>query len=381
MSLALATLIYEWRRYLAAIIALAFSGVLVLVMIGLFTGIIHSALATTERARADIYIMPIKTPTLVDGDPTLPSRVQPQIYLNPHVTEVRSIEEAFGSWANMPGPGEKQVQKFVSVWAIDPIPNAVTLPTDYTDDQRLALMEPGAILVDASNLATLGVKLNSKGSINGHAVRVRGILHNYQDINQTSVVASRETERRLSRSGGVNVTDTGPLMVRIDNPANAPLVRDQLNAVAHGAYHASTREEFNKLNENAILQEQIIGVLLLFLTVMAVLIGVGITSQTLRGAILSNIREFASLRALGISMGSLRLIVMELSVWAGVAGVGCAFLLTWLAAAAAGAAGLPLVIRSGPAIFIAVMLMIISVISGAMAMGILKKSQPADLLR
>ena len=379
MSLALATLIYEWRRYLAAIIALAFSGVLVLVMIGLFTGIIHSALATTERARADLFIMPVKTPTMVDGDPTLPARVQPQIYMNPHVIEVRSIEEAFGGWTNTPGPGEKQVQKFVSVWAVDPIPNAVTLPRDYTEEQRLALMEPGAILVDASNLATLGVKLNSKGSINGHAVWVRGILHNYQDINQTSVVASRETERILQRT--VSTTDTGPLMVKIDNPANATLVRDQINAAAHGAYHASTAAELNKLDEDAILQEQIIGILLLFLTIMAGLIGVGITSQTLRGAILSNIREFASLRALGISMVSLRLIVMELSVWAGVAGVGAALGLTWLVSLAASVAGLPLVIRTGPAIFISVMLMIISVVSGAMAMGILKQSQPADLLR
>jgi putative ABC transport system permease protein len=379
MSLALATLIYEWRRYLAAIIALAFSGVLVLVMIGLFTGIIHSALATTERARADIFIMPIKTPTMVDGDPTLPARVQPQIYMNPHVVEVRSIEEAFGGWTNTPGPGEKQVQKFVSVWAVDPIPNAVTLPRDYTEDQRLALMEPGAILVDASNLATLGVKLDSKGSINGHAVWVRGVLHNYQDINQTSVVASRETERVLQRT--VSTTDTGPLMVRIDDPAKAALVRDQINAAAHGAFHASTAAELNKLDEDAILKEQIIGVLLLFLTIMAGLIGVGITSQTLRGAILSNIREFASLRALGISMGSLRLIVMELSVWAGVAGVAAALGLTWLVSLAAGAAGLPLTVRPGPAIFISILLMIISVISGAMAMGILKQSQPADLLR
>jgi len=72
---------------------------------------------------------------------------------------------------------------------------------------------------------------------------------------------------------------------------------------------------------------------------------------------------------------------MELSVWAGVAGVAAALGLTWLVSMAAAAAGLPLVIRPGPAIFISVLLMIISVISGAMAMGILKQSQPADLLR
>jgi len=36
LSLALSTLIYEWRRYLAAVIALAVAGLLVLAMTGMF---------------------------------------------------------------------------------------------------------------------------------------------------------------------------------------------------------------------------------------------------------------------------------------------------------------------------------------------------------
>jgi putative ABC transport system permease protein len=114
---------------------------------------------------------------------------------------------------------------------------------------------------------------------------------------------------------------------------------------------------------------------------LAALIGIGVTSQTLRGAILSNIREFASLRALGIAMGSLRLIVMELSFWVGVAGLIAALVLTTLIGAWAAAIGLPLVIRPPTAIFVCIMMMVIAIVSGAMAMGILKKSQPADLLR
>ena len=39
MSLALATLLYEWRRYMAAVVALAFSGLLVLAQVGMFVGI------------------------------------------------------------------------------------------------------------------------------------------------------------------------------------------------------------------------------------------------------------------------------------------------------------------------------------------------------
>jgi putative ABC transport system permease protein len=383
MSLALATLIYEWRRYMAAIVALAFSGMMVLVMLGLFTGIIHADFATTERSRADIFILPVKVASLVNSDPTLPARVQPQIFLNPHVTEVRSLEEIFGSWVNTPPPGAKQVQKFVSVWAVDPLPGAVTLPVDYTEDQRIALMEPGAIAIDASNLAALGVKLGDKASINGHTVRVRTILHNYQSLEQPTIVASRDTLRRLSRASatGNGTGDTGPLMVRIDSPLLVDKVTAELNASSHGAYRAWTRTQFNQANENAVMSQQIVGVMLVFLTVMAILIGVGITSQTLRGAILSNIREFASLRALGISMFSLRWIVVEMSIWSGVAGIGVAGLITWLATVAAGSAGLPLVIRPQPALLICLMLMVIAVVSGALAMGVLKHSQPADLLR
>jgi putative ABC transport system permease protein len=380
MSLALATLLYEWRRYMAAVVALAFSGMMVLVMAGLFTGIIHSDFATTERSRADIFILPPKVASMVNSDFSLPARVQPQIYLNPHVTEVRAEDDAGGEWVNHPGAGGKRIQKFVNVWAVDPVPGAVTLPRDYTEQQRIALMEPGAIAIDASNLAALGVRLGDKASINGHAVHVRAILHNYQSIEQPTVVASRDTVRRLHRSVAAN-GDTGPLMVRIDDPALAQAVADQINAGSHDAYHAFTAGAFNKANEDAVMSQQIIGVLLIFLTIMAALIGVGITSQTLRGAILSNIREFASLRALGISMGSLRWIVMELSFWAGVAGIAAALLITWLAVLAAGGAGLPLVIRPQPAAMVCAMLMVISVASGALAMGVLKHSQPADLLR
>jgi putative ABC transport system permease protein len=381
MSLALATLLYEWRRYMAAVVALAFSGMMVLVMLGLFTGIIHSDFATTERSRADIFILPVKTASMVNSNVSLPARVQPQIFLNPHVTEVRSLENAFGSWVNAAGPGGKQVQKYVNIWAVDPLPGAVTLPTDYSDEQRLALMEPGSVAVDESNLAALGVKLGDKASINEHTVHVRVILHNYQSIEQPALAASRDTVRRVERNSGGGSTDTGPLMVRVDNPALAAIVRDQLNAGAHGAYRAWTAEEFNRANENAVMSQQIVGVMLVFLTVMAVLIGIGITSQTLRGAILSNIREFASLRALGISMGSLRWIVVELSCWAGVAGIALALTITWLTTVAAASAGLPLVIRPQPALLVCGMLMVIAVISGAMAMGVLKHSQPADLLR
>ena len=379
MSLALATLVYEWRRYLAAVIALALSGMMVLAFTGLFTGIIHSVFATSERSPADIFILPPNVDSMANSNASLPARIEPLIYLNPEVVDVKSEEGDNAQWINIPKPGQKQVQKYVQFFGVDPVKGSVDLPTDYTEADRIALTEPGAVAVDESSLAQLGVKLGDPAAVNGHTVWVRAILHKYASANGPVITASRDTMRLLGMVGKEG--QTGPLMVRIKDPARAGTVAAQLNAISHGAYHAMTSAQFNKANEAAVMSEQIIGILLLFSVFVAVLIGIGITSQTLRGAILSNIREFASFRALGISMGSLRLIVMELSFWVGVAGLAAALGLTWLISLLAGAAGLPIALRSGPAISVCIMLMVIAVVSGAMSMGILKKSQPADLLR
>lgn len=385
-SLALATLLYEWRRYMAAVVALALAGVLILIMNGLFTGLIHSDLAITERSRADLFILPPKVNSIANSNPSLPARVQPLIYLNPHVVEVRSLEATGGQWVNKApnkaGKSDQQKQTFAQVWAVDTAPNAVTFPRDFSEQTRAALMEPGAIAVDQSTLPRLGVSLNSTASMNGHQLFVRAILHGYPSLEEPTVVASRETVRLISRRGNSGNTDTGPLLVKLDDPRRAEAARDALNANAHGLYRAWTAQEFNKANEDAVMGQQIIGILLSFLVFMAGLIGVGITSQTLRGAILSNIREFAGLRALGISMGSLRVIVMELSFWTGLVGAAAAVILSMLVSVLANTLiGLPMVLRLDVILMVCIFLEVVAVLSGALAMGILKRSEPADLLR
>jgi putative ABC transport system permease protein len=129
------------------------------------------------------------------------------------------------------------------------------------------------------------------------------------------------------------------------------------------------------------MEEQIIGIFLGFSVFLGFMIGVGITSQTLRGAILASIKEFASLRALGVSMGSLRLIVMELSLWVGVVGLLATAVFTFGVYLLATKSGMPMGFPLPWIVSVTLLLLVISIASGALALGILKKSQPADLLR
>jgi putative ABC transport system permease protein len=379
MSLALATLLYEWRRYTAAIVALAFSGLLILAQVGMFTGIVRAVTANVERSRADVIVMAPKSENLMGGSNSLPARIQPLIYMNPNVLEVASMQGSWGGWKSIPKDGAKQVSEGVQVIAVDPRPGAVTLPTDYTEEVRQALMEPYAVVVDKTAVAALGVKVGDMATINGRTVHLRALLTTYPNVNNKQVVMSRDSLRLLGMAGGDD--KTGPLMVRIKDPAQAEIVRDQLNAASHDAYRAWTRPELAKANEAAIMKEQIIGLFLGFSVFLGFLIGVGITSQTLRGAILASIKEFASLRALGVSMGALRGIVLELSFWVGVAGLFATAFLTWAVALLAAAKGVPMDFPPSWITGVGVLLLVIAMASGLLALGILKKSQPADLLR
>lgn len=380
MSLALATLLYEWKRYSAAIVALAFSGLLVLAQVGMFSGIVKGITASIDRSRADLMILAPKSDSLVNSGPTgLPARVEPLIYLNPQVVEVESLDGDGARWVNTPEAGKKAVITYVNTFDVDPRPGSVTLPVDYPESIRLALLEPYSVVIDKTAQATLGTHLGATAMLNGRTVHVRGLLQNYPNVNQPIVYMSRDTMRLLGM--GPKNGKVGPLLVRLRDPSQTLAVRDQLNAASQGAYKAWSKPELAAANEKALMGEQIIGIFLGFSLFLGLLIGVGITSQTLRGAILASIKEFASLRALGVSMRSLSMIVLELSLWVGVAGLVATAVFTGAVYLLATRFSMPMGFPLPWVVTVVILLTVISILSGVFSLGVLKKSQPADLLR
>ncbi len=399
MSLALATLLYEWRRYMAAVVALAFSGLLVLAQVGMFVGIGKGFTAQIDRARADIMVLGPGAKALFGGPSGLPRRMIPLVYSHPEVTQVAPLDGSGGRFQNILTPeqqaklearakkagkgggkdGGGRKTEFVNVTVIDAIPGYVTVPTDYTQSMVEALRRPYAVAVDQTALKRLGVKKGDKAIYNGKTINIAVVTTGYPNIIQPTLVMSRDTLRMLGEADtGQRV---GPLMVEIRDPARAEIVAAQLNKKADGKFRAWTRQELADANSSAMLDDQIIGIMLGFSAFLGLLIGVAITWQTLRGAIMANIKEFASLRALGVSMGDLRNIVMELSFWVGIVGVGAAGLLTWLVTLLASAGGVPMYFPPSLIVIVAVFLVVIAMLSGFLSLGILKNSQPADLLR
>jgi len=379
MSLALSTLIYEWRRYLAAVIALAVAGLLVLAMTGMFMGMGKSFTATIDRSPAEVMILPPQADSLFGNNSGQPRRLIPLIYGHPDVLEVQPLNGNFAFWSNFPKDGQPAKGDGVQVIVVDPVKGAVTMPNDFDERIIQALQEPYAVVVDRSSLAKLGVQLGDKAKMNGHTVWVRATTDGYPSMFNAMVFVSRQTAKLLYLTDdGPRV---GPLMVKIKDPTKAKQVAAELNVMSHGQFKAWSREDLSKVSQRSMLKEGGIVIMIGFAVVVGIFIGIVITWQTLQGAIMANIKEFASLRALGVSMGSLRLIIMELSFWVGIAGLlltGGLVAGVWLLAKTfAVPMDFPLFVD----IPVAIMLLMIAILSGLFSLGVLKKSQPADLLR
>jgi len=379
MSLALSTLLFEWRRYLAAVIALALAGVLMLALSAMFIGILQSFTATIDKSRAQVIILPAGASSLGGpggGGGALPKRVVPLIYRHPEVVEVQDLPGDFGRFY---GPGQTS-PSMVNIMVIDTSPNGVTLPDDFTDEMRRAIEPPYNVGVDASAVNQLGVKLGDEATINGRTVRIALIMEGYANSQAPGVVMSRQTQRLM---GTANDDMFGLLMVRIKNTSakDAKRVAEELNAMADGQYKAWTKEPLAAATVKDAMSEGLLAIILGFMSVIGFVIGVVITWQTLRGAILANIKEFASLRALGVSIGQLRGVVMELSFWVGVLGIAASAVLMVGITFLAKSANIPMGFELGSSLQTGLLLLLISIMSGALTLGALKKGEPADLLK
>lgn len=379
MSLALSTLLYEWRRYLAAVIALAVAAVLVLSMTGMFMGVSKSFTATVDRSPGEVMILAPQAESLFSSNSGQPRRIIPKIYGNAAVVEVQALNFNFAFWSNFPKEGQVAKAEGVQIIMVDPIPGAVTLPKDFDDAVVQALQEPYSVVIDQSSLNKLGVQVGDKAKINGLTVSVRGTTKTYPSMVNAMVFMSRQTGKLLNLlNEGQRV---GPLIVKIRDPTLAQQITAELNATSEGHYRAWSRQDLSEASQKSMLKEGGISVMIGFAVIVGAFIGIVITWQTLQGAILANIKEFASLRALGVSMGSLRLIVLELSLWVGAAGMLLAAAITGMVWVLGRSFGVPMDFPLFVDLPVAIALLAIALASGALSLGVLKKSQPADLLR
>ncbi|MBN8728773.1 MAG: ABC transporter permease [Xanthomonadales bacterium] len=374
VPLARRTLLHEWRRFLPSAVAVAFSGLLLLVQAALVLGIFSSAAVYVQRSGGDLWIGYPGTQSIELGRP-IPHEARIRALMDPAVLRVEPFRWVDGDWR---GPADKGgVSVFVS--GIDTRPDAMMFADVLSPGLRARLDEPEGVVVDRADLSKLGLAVGGQAIINGHRVRIVGVGNGLRALGGVNILASLATAARLDESG---TDEVAYYVVKLRDPALAGEVAARLQPGGrHPRYEVWTRQDFARRAMTYWMFETGAGIGVIFLAAVVFIVGAVITSQTLMGAVAGSIREYATLHALGVGFGALRRVVLQQAAWVGAFGLLAGGLATLLLLALAHQRDVPATLDPLVATVCAVMVMAIALASGLMAVRTLRHADPALLLR
>ncbi|MGO4408600.1 MULTISPECIES: ABC transporter permease [unclassified Brevundimonas] len=373
-SLALKTLIYDWPRFAPAVVAVAFSGLLVLLQAALILGIFSLSSVYVTRSAADLWVGFPGVQSLDLGRP-IAGQAEPFIWMNPNVRRVEPFLWGSGAWRT-----QRKGEVNVYIVGVDTQPNAMALSDVLSPDLRARVAEPDAVLVDQGDLRKFAARVGDVGEINGHRVRIVGSTKGLRGLGGVNVIASLSTTRTLDPSAGPD-NQVAYFLAKLDNPRAGPNVARALNVAGAGrGFEALTSDSFARRTTRYWLTESGAGVAFVFGSLVALLVAVVITSQTLSAAVAGSIKEYAALRALGFSMSALRRIVLAQSAWVGCGGLIVAALLTVIMVAVARANAVPILLSAPMMVIAAALVILVALGSGLFALRRVGQADPATLL-
>ncbi len=378
VALARKTLIHEWRRFLPAILAVGFAGLLQLLQVALVLGIFGSTSVYITGSSADIWAGYPGTQSVGQGR-AINADVASHLLMDPAVDRVESYLWVDGDWRGPRKAGGVSV--FVS--GIDPRANGLLFSKALPGDLRARLAAPGAVVVDRSEIDQLGVDLGQSATINGHRVQVVGISTGLRALGGVNVLCSLDTARMLDNdTDGEGGDDPTYVVATLHDPAQADAVAARLRgATTFGPYTVWSAGDFAQRSVRYWLFDTGAGAGVLFLAGIVFLVGAVITSQTLVAAVNGSLREYATLNALGIGIGALRHVVLEQALWVGALGLLGAGGLGTVLMLIARSQDVPVVLSVPAALACIVLVLGLAGASGLAAMRAMRRIDPATLLR
>src|SRR5262245_49974723 len=106
MSYALATIWHERSRFLPAILAVAFSAVLIAVQSGLLIGLLSMMSTPVDLASADLWVADSGVQCVDQGSP-IPINFRNRIATQPEVVAIEEVNLGYGKWILPAGDGRE----------------------------------------------------------------------------------------------------------------------------------------------------------------------------------------------------------------------------------------------------------------------------------
>ena len=362
------------NRFLPAILAVSFSAVLIAVQSGVLLGTLAVTSRPIDHAAAQIWVGIRDVPSIELGHP-IPEAWLYRLQAQPEVEEVEGILYEFTYWHKPAGGSEH-----CCIIGARLESSSLGAVNDLMPEMRTLLTEPGAVVVDGTELARLGLKhgVGEQAEIMGHKVRVVGLVNGFKSIWGPYVFCSLQTARMLLPM--YQRDQVQYLLAECRRSEDVPVVVERLQR-KYPEMSILAQHDFSLQTRLYWLTRTRIGIALGLTSVLALIVGLVITSQTLYAATAASLREYAVLRALGLPRWRISTLVLAQSFWIGLGGVAASVPAALLIGRFAGFIGaevqLPVWVLSATI----TMTMTIALVSGLLALRSLRLVEPANLLR
>jgi putative ABC transport system permease protein len=334
LTLAFRNLFHDRLRLVATIVGIVFSIVLVTVQLGLYVSCERMITAMIDRARADLWIVPMNARSFEDTA-MLEGQERFQALATPGVTDAIPLVAGFSEWRKP--DGGTTVVIIVGFNADEP----GLRPWNFVEGGIDDLATPNGIVIDRSYFKRLGITaVGQYAEIRHQKVRVVAATNLIRSFTTTPFIFT--TIERARTFLGAGPSSSTYYLLQVSPEADTDSVRRRLASSLPDA-EVITPSEFHDRSLAQWLYGTGAGAALIVGAILGVIVGTVIVAQTLYSSTKDHINEFATLRAIGSSAFYIHKVILCQALLNAVIGFCIAATLGWIIVLATAATSMPVV--------------------------------------
>ncbi len=370
LTLAVQNLFYDRWRFVATIIGIVFSIVLVTVQLGLFVSFSQMVATAIDHAPADLWIVPQGTRCFEDPAPLDDSERFRALSVK-GVADAVSIVIGFAEWQASGG-------KRIGIFMIgSPLESPGLHAWNLVAGNNRALAIPDAVAIDQSYFG----ELKSKGmldiaKINGKRAQVRAVTKGIRSFTTMPIVFV--PLNRAQSYMGIAPNKITFALVHLAPGARLLDVRRRLQqSLSH--VEVLTPAEFASRSRSFWLFGTGAGAGLFFGALLGLIVGTVIVGQTLYSSTMDNLYEFAVLRAMGSSAAYINTVIIIQALISAAIGFFIAAAVGLAIMGATANTALPVLMTPGLTVILFVITVAMCVLSAVSAIVKVMRMDPAML--
>jgi putative ABC transport system permease protein len=369
-TLASRNLFHDKLRFVATMVGIVFSVVLVMIQMGLFLGFGRMVTTMIDHAATDVWVVP-KGAKCFEDPSLLELKLSNKLAAVDGVASVAPLVIGFSDWRLESG-------EMTPVFIVGTdLRDKTLVPWNVVEGDVQALSHGYSVAVDRSYFGRLGVTgIGSTAEIRGRKVKVVAVSDGIRSFTTTPYVF---TDMKNARTfTGTPADRASNLLVRLKPNADRDKVIQAMRGVA-GDAEVLTTADFRSRSRSFWLFGTGAGAALFAGALLGVIVGTVIVAQTLYSSTKDHLTEFATLRAMGSSNRYIYSVIIYQALINAVIGYAVAAGIGAIVVAMTAKSALPIVITSWLVAALAVLTLIMCVTSALGAIFRVVRLDPATV--